>query len=163
MVILNSGVSGSDQSFRSLALVCALTTVLLPFVSGCGGAGGGKGKPVSRAVASGSVTLDGQPVASGAISFTHKESGIPALCIIADGKYTSEAGKGPQIGLNMASLSSKAPDGTLIWSTLAPQEVAVDDAKYVKDFQITSAQVKKATGPAKAVKPGEKVWPGDEI
>lgn len=156
---------GWIRSFRSASLAFAVTGVFVTLVAGCGGGGSsGKFKAATRADASGSVTFDGQPVASGSISFTNKETGIPSLCTITNGKYVSEKSKGPQIGLNVVSISSKEADGKLIWASSAPQEVAVDDTKFAKDFAVTAAQVKMAASTKTAQKSNsnEKKWPGDE-
>lgn len=131
--------------------------------AGCGDAQGGKFKAKARSVASGAVSLDGKPVAIGAVVFTHKESGLPSICPIENGHYKSPSDKGPQIGVNSVLVSSKGEDGKLIWSTPNAEEVAVDDSKFAKDFALTSKQVKMNVPPKNAKRSTtEKVWPGDE-
>ena len=143
--------------------VLILIAGLLLSVPGCSSQSSGKFKPVNRAVANGSLTLDGQPVNIGSVVFTHKETGMPCICVVENGSYKSPADKGPQIGVNNVVLSAKGEDGKVLWTSAAPEEVAVDDAKFTKDFALTKQQVKMAaTDKVKKKTSSDKVWPGDE-
>ncbi|WP_010582592.1 hypothetical protein [Schlesneria paludicola] len=130
---------------------------------GCGDAQSGKFKAKPRSVASGTVSLDGKPVAIGAVVFTHKESGLPSICPVENGAYKSPADKGPQIGVNSVLVSAKGEDGKMLWSTPTAEDVAVDDTKFAKDFALTNKQVKMNVAAAGKKRPTTtKVWPGDE-
>jgi hypothetical protein len=65
-------------------------------LAGCGG------EEFERVDVSGSVTLDGAPVAAGKVLFTpgamDGAGGANSLCLIRDGKYASAPGNGPSPG-----------------------------------------------------------------
>jgi hypothetical protein len=80
--------------FRGLVL-CAGGALFAALLLGCSG---GDGDGPSRHRLTGTVTLDGQPVASGQIFFdpdvSQGNSGPQAYATIKDGKYDTSAGEG---------------------------------------------------------------------
>ncbi|MDA0285652.1 MAG: hypothetical protein O3B13_22285 [Planctomycetota bacterium] len=87
-----SGVSRRFYSSLSAALPFAATLLLL-FVTGCGG-GGDDGPPRFRV--SGTVTFDGKPVPAGTIYFQPAagNKGPAGLAAIVKGKFDTSSGKG---------------------------------------------------------------------
>ena len=81
--------------------------------AGCGGAAKG---PVFVAV-SWTISVDGQPVEKGAISFVSQDQTRTAAAPIQDGTYTIPASEGPSPGSQKVSISAyrksgkKRPDG----------------------------------------------------
>ncbi len=73
----------------SVALSVSLLTALL----GCGG-----DNPLGRKAISGTVKLDGQPLASGAIELHPLEGGVQSGDLINRGSYSIPAQDGPTLG-----------------------------------------------------------------
>jgi len=82
-----------------------LVMALLFGVAGCGS----DGPPRLRVV--GAVTLDGQPLADGAISFIPTGKGVAAGATIAGGRYVVEGARGPTPGEYRVEIRSSAPSG----------------------------------------------------
>ena len=82
-----------------------LAPFLLLAVAGCGSGG----PPRLRVV--GAVTLDGQPLADGAISFLPAGKGVAAGATIAGGRYVVEGAKGPTPGEYRVEIRASAPSG----------------------------------------------------
>lgn len=82
-----------------------LGAAILGFLIGCGDS--------NRASVSGSITLDGKPLAIGVISFvpTGETKGPTAGSTIVDGRYQIIADKGVVVGANRISISSKQKTG----------------------------------------------------
>lgn len=128
------GNSLKARIFLSLAMLVAV---------GCGGDKGPAGP--ARASASGKVTFDGKPVVAGSVSFIHKESGNPGMCVIVNGEYKDEEGNGPVIGDNTLSITGlEMIDGKSLWGGVYSKEVTVTKEGFKEDFAITAAEVKPA-------------------
>jgi len=83
--------------------------------------------------------------------------------VIENGKYKSDSKKGPQIGLNTASVAGKNPDGSPLWTGTSTQDVVIDAVGFTHDFVITKDQIQKPKDTAKRRQnPQAKKWPGDE-
>jgi hypothetical protein len=83
---------------------------------GFAGCGGSPGEPVDampRTAVSGTVTLDGAPLAAGTIQFSpvpgEKATTTTAVGTITDGKYVIERPLGPAPGNYKVSISSRPP------------------------------------------------------
>lgn len=85
---ISEGRSRFTSGLVAQALVCGLVAL----VAGCSG-GGGK-----HAAISGAVTLNGQPLASGTITFQSSSGGLAAVGTITDGKYNIPGSEGPLPG-----------------------------------------------------------------
>ena len=95
------------SSYRSLALGIALALVTLPLF-GCG-----KGIDPRRVEVHGSITLDGEPVQEGSISFYPGQGnkGVAAGGDVLDGAYTISRAKGPMAGKNRVEIRSPYATG----------------------------------------------------
>jgi|LakMenEpi03Aug12_release.lakeMendotaPanAssembly.Ray.scaffolds.fasta_scaffold542132_2 hypothetical protein len=82
-----------------------LAPFLLLAVAGCGSGG----PPRLRVV--GAVTLDGKPLADGAISFMPAGKGVAAGATIAGGHYVVEGARGPTPGEYRVEIRASAPSG----------------------------------------------------
>jgi len=95
-----------------LAVILALGVGFgLCVLNGCGGAGGYEGK--ERAAVSGTVTLDGNPLPFGTISFVPVSGeGRRANGTINDGSYSIPENLGPNLGeYKVAIIGSEKPAG----------------------------------------------------
>jgi hypothetical protein len=124
-----------------------LLLVLLPLLTafGCGG-------PDNRAEVSGTVRLNGQPVASGSISFvpTDGNTGPSSGGVIADGKYSVPQAKGVAVGKNRVSILSTVKTGRKInigrdgledeWLQVVPAKYN-DQSELVRDVKSGSNQL----------------------
>jgi hypothetical protein len=113
---------------------------LLPLLamSGCGG-------PDNRAEVSGNVSFNGQPLATGSISFvpTDGNTGPSSGGMIVDGKYSVPRAKGVAVGKNRVSIISPVKTGRKIkfggdrmedeWVQSIPAKYN-DDSELVRDF-----------------------------
>ena len=88
-----------------------LAPFLLLAVAGCGSGG----PPRLRVV--GAVTLDGQPLADGAISFLPTGKGVAAGATIAGGHYVVEGARGPTPGEYRVEIRASAPSDKRVKST----------------------------------------------
>jgi hypothetical protein len=79
-------------------MIVGACSALLVIVAGCGSS--------HRGSVSGGVTLDGQPVDGGIISFfpSSREGGSSACTTIAAGRYTVSGRGGPSIGVNRVEI-----------------------------------------------------------
>ena len=94
------------SGFRCDCLVClAITGLLAASVTGCGGS---DPNAPARAAVSGTVTLDGQPLAAGVIRFipTKETKGPKTTATIEDGVFTLPAEFGPLAGRNRVEIES---------------------------------------------------------
>jgi hypothetical protein len=82
-----------------------LAPFLLLAVAGCGSGG------PSRLRVVGAVTLDGKPLADGAISFMPAGKGVAAGATIAGGHYVVEGARGPTPGEYRVEIRASAPSG----------------------------------------------------
>jgi hypothetical protein len=91
-------------SFGHLARSFAVAA--LAALAGCGGGGATDDRP--RQEVSGTVTLDGQPLAAGSIQFqpSTAQDGVVAGALIADGKYSIPRDQGLVPGTYSVSISS---------------------------------------------------------
>lgn len=93
---------GTDKNSFCSAIVCCLTALVLGSCLGCGANTDG------RLALSGSVTLDGQPLEEGSISFlsvgSHTKSTTGGS--IVDGKYSISAEQGLVAGTYLVSISA---------------------------------------------------------
>jgi len=92
--------------FRS----CSLVLLTAVFLAGCGGSDG-----LNRSSVSGAVTLDGQPVQEGSITFVPIEgtTGPMAFGKITNGQYSISAGdRGPVPGKHKVQIEAYRDAGT---------------------------------------------------
>jgi hypothetical protein len=74
-------------------LAAVLPAVCIALTLGCGG-----NNPLGRKAISGTVKLDGQPLANGAIELHPIEGGVQSGELIKDGSYSIATAKGPTVG-----------------------------------------------------------------
>jgi hypothetical protein len=91
--------------------------ILAAALAGCGG----EDNPWPRAAVSGQVTLDGQPLASGTITFfpSGATKGPAAGGEIIDGKFSIPAHEGPVVGTNRIEVRSVQKTGRMVESPSA--------------------------------------------
>ena len=77
---------------QSLLALCSCLA-FLSFATGCGGS-----YAPPRAAVSGKITLDGEPLSQGTITFVPLGEGVAASGEIANGQFSIDAGKGPSPG-----------------------------------------------------------------
>ena len=111
-------------------------TLLLVVV--CGGCGGGD---ANRGAVQGRVTLDGQPIETGEITFfpTDGNQGPVAGGRIRDGNYSIAAPMGPAIGPNRVEISANKMTGKQLpgpGGKLIDQSVEAVPAQYNTDSQL---------------------------
>ncbi len=136
-------------AYRTVWSVSLLVVVgfSLSILSGCGGGADYDGP--ERAAVSGSVTLDGSPVANGTIAFTAVGDGKSASGPIADGSYSIPEEQGPNLGKYKAeviSVPKSAGD-----DEEEEEEVEVDDEEEDETTEIrrataTSAELEIVSG-----------------
>lgn len=95
-----------------------LAPFLLVVVAGCGSGG----PPRLRVV--GAVTLDGQPLADGAISFMPTGKGVAAGATIAGGRYVVEGARGPTPGEYRVEIRASAPSGKQVKDSFGQASIA---------------------------------------
>jgi hypothetical protein len=96
---------GSSMDSRFLARVCFLLTTVNLCV-GC------SGNPAGRYAITGTVNLDGSPLAKGNIGFSPLESGRASSgAVIVDGKFSIPADKGLPVGKYRVEVHAAAPGG----------------------------------------------------
>ncbi len=136
-------------SYRSLVFVVALVVVTLPLF-GCG-----QDIDPRRASVSGSITLDGEPVPNGSISFypAPGSKGGTAGGDVIDGVYTISRAKGPMVGKYIVKIRSPYATGRKImagrqqidehldriptkYNRYSKQEVDVQAGKNTLDFPL---------------------------
>ena len=131
--------SKSRTSFFN-SVVLLLACAAFSAVIGCGGESVPEGR--ERMSASGKVTFDGNPVPAGGVSFMHKESGNNGYCMIVDGAYTEEDGKGPVVGENTVTVTGlDMVDGKPLWSGSYSKDVTITKDGFNEDFAIVSSDV----------------------
>lgn len=86
-------------------LLAILAGALLTNAGGCGG------ERIERRAVSGSVQLDGQPLADGTIIFTPLDQGPSAGGKIANGAFTLTEERGPSPGKYRVEISAYRPTG----------------------------------------------------
>ena len=91
---------------------------LLLAVVGCGSGG----PPRLRVV--GDVTLNGQPLADGAISFMPTGKGVAAGATIAGGRYIVDGAKGPTPGEYRVEIRASAPSGKQVKDTFGQASIS---------------------------------------
>jgi hypothetical protein len=110
-------------------LIAGVCSALLVIVTGC--------EHSDRGSVSGAVTLDGQPVDGGIISFfpNGREARKSACTTIAAGRYAVPAGSGPAIGANRVEIrwsrkTGKKVPGALLASRETDELVEAVPARY---------------------------------
>jgi hypothetical protein len=91
---------------------------LLLAVAGCGSGG-----PPRLRVA-GAVTLDGQPLADGAISFMPTGKGVAAGATIAGGRYVVDGARGPTPGEYRVEIRASSPSGKQVKDSFGQASIA---------------------------------------
>lgn len=89
----------------------AVAMVMLVGICGC------SSKPedgISRVAVNGKVSLDGQPLESGYVTFTPQGDGPSAGGEIKSGQYAIDAGSGPSVGQYRVEIRSMIPTGRKI-------------------------------------------------
>jgi hypothetical protein len=114
--------------------ILPLMLLALLNILGCGG-------PDKRAEVSGTVRLNGQPLASGSIAFvpTVGNTGPSSGGVITDGRYSVPRTKGVAIGKNRVSILSTVKTGRKIdigRSDLQDEWLQVVPAKYNEQSEI---------------------------
>jgi len=97
-----------------------LVMALLLAVAGCGSGG----PPRLRVV--GAVTLDGQPLADGAISFIPTGKGVAAGAAIAGGRYAVEGARGPTPGEYRVEIRASVPSDKQVKGTFGEATSAME-------------------------------------
>ncbi len=94
-----------------IGLLCAIA------LSGCGNSG-------NHATIHGNVTLDGQPLAAGAIRFIPAPgtAGVLTGADIKDGQYEIAIAKGPAIGRNRVEIQAMRGTGKMIHDKMLPSD-----------------------------------------
>lgn len=115
-----------------LALLCAF--------AGCGAAEE-EVAATDRVKASGKVVFDGQPLASGTVTFLNLKSGNVAVCEISDGEYACEAEEGPNPGANTVTVMGTA-DEKPMWAAPWTANADVGKTDFTQDFTIEKSKVK---------------------
>lgn len=101
---------------------CGLKVLLcmlwLPVVAGCGGAA----NSAHRAAVKGEVTLDGKPLAKGAIKFAPLEgtSGVVTGAPIEDGHFDLPAEIGAAVGWNRVEITAMKKTGKMVPDPFSP-------------------------------------------
>ncbi len=108
-------VPGRRRSRRSA--FCAAIVGIVVGVSGCAQ----PEDPWTRAAASGEVTLDGEPLSEGTITFfpSGTTKGPAAGGDIIDGRYDISAAEGPVVGTNRVEIRSVQKTGRVVESPIA--------------------------------------------
>ena len=94
---------------KNLFCLCAFTLTLMTFTIGCGADINHEGLKVQ-----GNITLDGEPIQTGAIAFIPIGKGIAAGATISQGQYLVESTKGPIAGEYKVEIDSTQPTGKKI-------------------------------------------------
>jgi hypothetical protein len=95
---------------RSLCrLLTAAAVAWTGMVAGCG-----SGDPTPREPVSGRVTLNGQPIAEGQISFLPEDGDNVVAAPIENGSYRIRRAEGPSPGPHRVSIWSRVPSGRQI-------------------------------------------------
>ena len=102
---------------------------LLVFVFLLTGCGGG----IPRCEVEGTITVDGQPVKEGSITFQPLEgtSGPVAGASIIDGHYNIEKAKGPVVGEYQIVLTGRAPTGKKVVTEAAGDKIETEVMKNI--------------------------------
>jgi hypothetical protein len=87
-------------------LATSFVSLMLAVAVGCGGDAG-----PARLPASGTITLDGKPLASGTITFIPGEAGPGAFGTIKDGSYRFGTADGPPPGRYSVEITDVRPTG----------------------------------------------------
>jgi hypothetical protein len=92
----------------------SLLFVLVPVLICCGC--GSPGEEVQRAAVTGTVTFDGEPVATGMILFVPEPGvkGPPVPVTIIAGEFQTDAAKGPTVGSNGIQITATRKTGKVI-------------------------------------------------
>lgn len=120
------------RNFSALEKV-RLNSVLFGFmlifailITGCGGR-------ITRCEIEGSVTVDGQPIKDGSITFQPLAgtSGPVVGASIADGQYKIEKVKGPVVGEYQIELTGRGPTGRKITTEVAGDKIETEEMKDI--------------------------------
>jgi hypothetical protein len=110
------------QAWAAAALFGA-AALAIPGAPGCRPGSDG----IDRRAVSGSVTLDGKPLATGSITFNPTGPGPSAGGMITDGRYAIAAPEGPSPGPHLVSVFSLAKTGRKIPDSDGPRGSTVDE------------------------------------
>jgi hypothetical protein len=111
-----------------LVLTLAPGFSLALLAAGCGG-GAGDGLP--RQPVAGTVTIDGQPIASGLITFRPKNGPEPvATAVIEDGEFSLARHEGPVPGPHAVSVWAREATGRKVPDPYDPENL-VDEVKDI--------------------------------
>jgi hypothetical protein len=104
--------------------------LLVTVLAGCGG----PADEWPRAAAGGRVTLDGQPLKTGTITFfpAGATRGPAAGAEIVDGEYAIPAAEGPVVGMNRIEIRSVQKTGRMVESPTAVES----DGPYVEGLLV---------------------------
>lgn len=110
---------------------------------GCGGAGN-----IERAAAEGTVTVDGQPLSEGTITFLPNQStkGTLARGTIKDGKFQLPASEGPVVGSHRVEITSMKKTGKTISVEGVNTEEVIQSIPELYNVQSSlTAEIKSGT------------------
>lgn len=119
-----------------------LVLLVLFLTGGCGGSGG-----PARYGISGTVTYQGKPIPAGMIVFepdsSQGNSGPAATCLIKDGKYQNQSGRGMIAGPHIVRIDGfdghAIPEGSRFGTRLFPAyetSVNLSEESSTHDFQV---------------------------
>jgi len=98
---------------------------------------------------SGKVTFDGEPVPAGMVVFFKEETQARVACVLTDGYYETQDGKGHLGGKYEVQITAKDgvpvasdPQGTFLWMERWATEVDLKEASETKDFDVPKSEVK---------------------
>ena len=122
--------------WRGRVVLVGLLILLGPVLCGCGGGG------LDRLPVAGSVTLDGNPLADGSITFIPTGEGVTAGGKIADGQYEIPRSDGPVPGSHQVRINASEPTGETIIDPAGdievPQMRSLIPPKYNVQSELTA-------------------------
>ena len=94
--------------------------------------------------ASGTVTLDGNPVQIGSVTYINIETGKKSIGTIKDGAFNIEAKVGPKPGIYGVMIRGKDdPDGPDVWLWNPKSNSKVEGDSHKEEFALEKADLKE--------------------
>lgn len=109
------------SQFKRLGVFACLAIAAVS--SGCGGSNSNQG------IATGKVTIDGQPITRGSILFTPIDGAMGSVVggPISNGCYELKGKAGPAVGWNRVEIHAMRKTGKMVQKPYSPQGVMVED------------------------------------
>lgn len=106
----------------ALAPRCAIICLSIVTLGGCGDG-------IPRASVEGTVTLDGAPLAQGAIKFEPMPgtAGVVTGTEVKDGKFTLSSNAGAAPGWNRVEITAMKKSGKMVQAALAPEGTMTEE------------------------------------